>query len=89
MQAALVALLGVSAILPLGSSSLEMALVVAGSFLCAIVLLFGACLFAGWIGTPRIAGPSIVWTLPSSALAAAKASTDSLGRAPASQRLRA
>jgi hypothetical protein len=89
MQAALVALLGVSAILPLGSPSLQMAPVVAASFLGAIVLLYGSCLFAGWIGAPRNAGPGIARTLPFSALTGTKASTDSLGRAPVSQRLRA
>jgi hypothetical protein len=90
MQAALVALLGVSAILPLGSPGLRMALVVAGSFLCGIVLLFGSCLFAGWMGSLRIADPGVGRTLPSLALTPAKASTESVGRnPPVSQRLSA
>jgi hypothetical protein len=90
MQAALVALLGVSAILPLGSPSLQTALVVGGSFLGGIVLLFGSCLFAGWMGSLRIADPGIGRTLPSVPLTSAQASTGSLGRnPPASQHLSA
>jgi hypothetical protein len=82
MQSALVALLGVSAILPVGSPGLPIGLVVAGGFLGGIVLLFGSCLVAGWIGSLRIAKPGIDRTPPSRALTPAKASTGSLGRNP-------
>jgi hypothetical protein len=59
MQAALIALLAVSVIAPLGSPGLGMGLVVAGSFLGAGTLLFGSCLLTGWIGARRVADPGM------------------------------
>jgi hypothetical protein len=83
-QAALIALLGVSAVVPLGSPSLRMGLVVTGSFLGALALLFGSCLVTGWIGARRVADPGLTRTLP-----VADASTRALGKGAASPRLTA
>jgi hypothetical protein len=84
MQAALIALLGVSATVPPGSPGLGMGLVVVGSFLGALTLLFGSCLLTGWIGARRIAEPNMTRALHTRA-----ASTRALGRETASQRLTA
>ena len=84
MQAALIALLGVSAIVPLGTLGLGTGLVVAGSFLGALTLLFGSCLLTGWIGARRIGDSDMT-----RALQPGPTSTRALGRGTASQRLSA
>jgi hypothetical protein len=84
MQAALIALLAVSVIAPLGSPGLGLGLVVAGSFLGAVTLLVGSCLLTGWIGARRIADPGRTRALETGA-----AATRPLGRETASPRLTA
>ena len=84
MQAALIALLGASAIIPRGSPGLGMGLMVAGSFLGALMLLFGSCLLMGWIGARRLTDPGM--TRPPETAAE---STRALEREAASQRLTA
>jgi hypothetical protein len=89
MQAALMSLLGVSVVVPLGSPSLSGGLLVTGSFLGALVLLFGSCLVTGWISARRIADPGMARALQASGSSAADGSTRALGRRAASPRLTA
>jgi hypothetical protein len=89
MQAALMSLLGMSAIVPLGSPSFPEGLLITGSFLGALVLLFGSCLVTGWIGARRIADPGMARALRVSGVSAADGSTRALERRPPSQRLAA